>query len=229
MLEHQYLLSNGYNSYLACHPKSVLFKRARNTPHVWGVSLTQGWRLDNCVRLAWFCYTHKIDIINSHSSKDSALCRLALWLGTPVVRSRQISNPVRHIASYIHGATHIIATAQSIADHLIAQGLPTQRVSVVGEGVDLALFHPHVDSGYLRQEFGLQTDTRVIVNIGMLRPDKGQVYLIEAARLVLQHHPNSVFFIVGSATNTTADFAQSLKQSIVQAGLAGQNHFDWLP
>jgi hypothetical protein len=71
-----------------------------------------------------------------------------------------------------------LATAEVIKKMLMDSGVPADRITVNGEGVDLNEFHPDVDSSKARHEFNIQASDRVIVNIEMMRGDKGQEYYL---------------------------------------------------
>jgi glycosyltransferase involved in cell wall biosynthesis len=73
----------------------------------------------------------------------------------------------------------------------------------------------------LRQELGFSDETPVIVNIGMIRYDKGQTQLLKAARMVLEQRPDVRFVFVGQATGTRWREAQ-LQERISEAGLEGK-------
>src|SRR5438309_11966519 len=70
-----------------------------------------------------------------------------------------------------------------------------------------------------RREMGFRTDTPVIGNIGMIRPDKGQLILVEAADLILAKHPDARFVIVGQGTGLLKR-GINLRNAIDRAGLA---------
>ena len=219
LCEHEFLLAHGHSSWLICPAGSALYQhaQARGTQQVVALDLTRRWRVDIALRIWWFCLRQRIAIINSHSSKDSALCALAYWLGIPLIRSRHISNPVKKIFAYRHACTHVLASAQVIAAGLIVKGLTPQKVTVIGESVDLSTFHPHINSAYLRTEFRLASDTQVVLNVGMLRADKGQDDFIAAALQVLQTQPNTVFLLAGEATAQGQGYAAQLRTQVPPA------------
>lgn len=122
----------------------------------------------------------------------------------PLIRSRHITNPIKKTFGYKKGCTHIIATAQAIKSLLLQAGISENKISVIGEDVDLYEFHPNVESNYLKKEFNLNLNDKVVVNIGMIREDKGQQSYLEAARFILKNNPMIKFFIVGEGTGNKA-------------------------
>ena len=79
-------------------------------------------------------------------------------------------------------------------------GIDADKIEVVGSAVDLEKFNPSRDRMKFRRELGLDADTPLIANIGMIRPDKGQAVFVEAAALVLQERADARFVIVGQGT-----------------------------
>lgn len=225
LLEHHYLNNHGHASWLACHPDSKLYQKAlaMNTKNLIAVNPSKSWRLDVAVRLWLIVLLKKIDIINSHSAKDSSLCLPAYLLGTPLVRSRQITNAIRKKISYSHGCTHVLAAAEVIKAMLIGAGVNPQKITVIGEGVDLQEFHPKVDSDYLRKEFKIDSNDKVIINIGMIRADKGQKYFLDAAIRILKVRSDVKFFLIGEATEASKPFERELIDMIHEHRLA--DHF----
>ena len=225
LLEHHYLNNHGHESWLACHPDSRLYQKAfaMDTKNLIAVNLSKSWRLDVAMRLWLTGHLKKIDIINSHSAKDSLLCLPAYLLGMPLVRSRQITNAIRKKFSYSHGCTHVLAAADVIKSMLIDAGVIPQKITVIGEGVDLQEFHPKVNSAYLRKEFKLHPNDKVIINIGMIRADKGQKYFLDAAIRILKLRSDVKFFLIGEATEASKPFERELIEMINEHHL--NDHF----
>jgi glycosyltransferase involved in cell wall biosynthesis len=71
-----------------------------------------------------------------------------------------------------------------------------------------------------RREVGLSAETPIIANIGMIRPDKGQFNLVEAARIVLHQRPDARFVFVGEATGGRSR-EKWVRRAIDRAGLNG--------
>ncbi len=206
LLEHNYLNENQHTSYLACHAGSELFKRAKKmgARNLLAVDFRKVWRLDVAAKIWRFCRARRIDIINTHGGRDSSLCLFAFWSGIPLVRSRHITAPIKRSRSYRKSCSHIIAAAAAIKTQLTAFGVNVEKISVIGEGVDLAEYKPQNESENstkkLATEFNIRPEETVIVNIGMIRADKGQRFYLEAADLALKENPNLRFFLIGAGT-----------------------------
>jgi glycosyltransferase involved in cell wall biosynthesis len=88
-------------------------------------------------------------------------------------------------------ATRVVAVSRPLADEVIALGVPADRVEIVMNGVDRALFTPR-DRAAARAELGLPAGP-LAVYIGNLKPEKGVLDLVRAWHSV----PEGMLLIVG--------------------------------
>ena len=200
--EHNYLNSKGHKSWIMCHPDSGFFKKAKKLGcgNIVAMDLSNSWKLNVAIKILRFCKQQKIDIINSNGGRDSLLCLLSFISGIPLIRSRHITSSVKKRMSYQYGCSHVIASSNAIKKILVTVGVDGSRVTVIGESVDLTKFNPNNNSDYLKKEFNIKNHDKIIVNIGMIRSDKGQKYYIEAAREVLKRNKDVRFFLIGEGT-----------------------------
>lgn len=203
LIEVKWLNEHGHRAWMACDPRGQTFARAGAmgvTPV--GISMRNSVDLGGILALIAFCRRHRIDVIHAHGPKDSWMCYFLKLLGWPVVRSRHISVPVkntwRHTYVYRHGCDKIIATAVMIKQTLVEKNrLPAERIAVVGEGIDLALYRPENCGDAFRREFHIPLEAPLFGIIAMLRGDKGHSTLVAAMLKLLQTHPQSRLVIVG--------------------------------
>jgi glycosyltransferase involved in cell wall biosynthesis len=203
LLEVDWLNAHGHRSWIACDPRGETYRRAgvMGTQRV-AVSMRNSVDLRGIATLIRFCRAQRINMIHTHAPKDSFMCIFLRLLGWPVVRSRHISVPVkntwRRVFAYRHGCDHIITTAEAIKKMLVEyNGLLPERISVVGEGIDLSLYRPENSGAAFRQEFGIAPEAPLFGIIAMLRGDKGHATYVEAAKKVLAQRPDVRFVIVG--------------------------------
>jgi glycosyltransferase involved in cell wall biosynthesis len=94
-----------------------------------------------------------------------------------------------------------IAVSKSTADFVInARRIPAVKVKVVYLGVPLEDFSRTRSQGEIqaaRAELGIARDDVAIGTVTRLHDSKGNSYLVDAARLVLNQRPHARFFIVG--------------------------------
>ena len=94
-----------------------------------------------------------------------------------------------------------IAVSQSTADFVIrARQMPPDKVKVVYLGVPLDEFsraRSPEEIAAARAELGIAADDFAIGTVTRLHDSKGNSYLVEAARLVLNERPRAKFYVVG--------------------------------
>jgi glycosyltransferase involved in cell wall biosynthesis len=224
-LEINWLNANGHRAWLICDPTSEVMIKARElgTPVI-PMSLKHRINPLASFRIWLFCRRNRVDLIKSYSSKDHWLCLPLFLCGWPVTRARCITDPLgkkQRAFIYKHGCAKIVADAQVIKNEFIEQyGISPKKIEVIGSAVDLEKFSPNRDRMKFRREVGLSAETPIIVNIGMIRPDKGQFNLVEAARIVRHQRPDAHFVFVGEATGGRSR-EKWVRKAIDRAGLNG--------
>src|SRR5437763_10446262 len=155
-----------------------------------------------CSLLLWkFCRKNRIYLLKTYSSKDHWLCLPLYLCGIPLSRARCITDPIGSKGRafvFKHGCSQIVADASVIKRQLVEEHrVDPAKIEVIGSAVDLEKFKPPRDRTKFRREIGVDDNTPLIGNIGMIRPDKGQLQLVKAAPLVLKKHPDARFVVVG--------------------------------
>jgi glycosyltransferase involved in cell wall biosynthesis len=220
----QWLNDNGHQAWIAAGKASKIWEQAAalDLPFV-PVEFRGSFNPLTLGRLARWCARHRIDVIDAHNSRDACLCAWLRLLGRRVVRSLHVTKPLRddamHTAFWKFGANRVIVTAELLKKRLVHLGLDARRIDVIGEGVDLERFDWRISGQEVRRELRIPEHCPVAVNIGMIRPDKGQLFFVEAAALVLQHLPNARFLVVGEGTRQT--YAREVRERIQRLGLDG--------
>jgi glycosyltransferase involved in cell wall biosynthesis len=164
------------------------------------------------------CWNQRVELIVTHDSRDTSNAwPVAKILGLPLIRCQHICKPLKdgfvHKMVWRHAADEIVAISESIRQRLLQQRLATSdKIRVIGGYVDTRVFHPGVSPGDVRARHGIPEDATLIVHIGMIRPDKGQMLLVEAADEILQAHPDCWFMFVGGVIKP--QFFDELKKSI---------------
>ena len=106
-----------------------------------------------------------------------------------------------------------IAVSKSTADFVInARLVPTERVKVVYLGVPLEEFsRPRTvqEMAEARHELGATPDEFIVGTITRLHDSKGNEYLVEAAKAVLQRRPKTRFYLFGEGPLRPALEAQA--------------------
>jgi glycosyltransferase involved in cell wall biosynthesis len=94
----------------------------------------------------------------------------------------------------------IVPSGTAAHDHLLSRGVPEQRIRLLTDAVDISRFDPerYKDARLsVRAKLGIPSHARVVVYLGLLAEYQGTSLLIDAARLLLQKHPDLYFIIAG--------------------------------
>src|SRR5207244_8685903 len=137
------------------------------------------------------------------------VCYISVHLG-----SRRRAFVFKCGCAYIVDDSSVIKR-QLVDKHVIAPA----KIEVIGSAVDLGKFKPPRDRTKFRHEIGLGDETPLIGNVGMIRPDKGQLELVKSAPLVLEKRPDARFVIVGQGTGILKR-GINVRNAIDRAGFA---------
>ena len=97
---------------------------------------------------------------------------------------------------HVHNRTQLtLAPTPEICAELEAQGF--RNMGVLSRGVDLEAFDPAHRSAELRQKWGANENTPVVLHVGRLAPEKDYDLLFEAYRAMKAVNPNCRFVVVG--------------------------------
>jgi glycosyltransferase involved in cell wall biosynthesis len=134
----------------------------------------------------------QFDLIDAHYLYPDgvAAARLAQTLGLPYVLSARGSDvnviahmpgPQREILKSIEGAAAVIAVSAALKAALMGLGVPSERITVLRNGVDAELFSPQ-DRPAARRALGLPDDSApVVCSVGNLVAGKRHDLAIRAA------------------------------------------------
>jgi glycosyltransferase involved in cell wall biosynthesis len=91
----------------------------------------------------------------------------------------------------------VVAVSDSVGKEILEHNIPSAKVLIIPNGIDLDRFNSGKRSDTLRREFGIDPECTIIGTVGRLSQEKGHTHLLHAAEKVLQTHPDVVFLIVG--------------------------------
>ena len=153
-------------------------------------------------------------VLHTHLSTASLLGGLAARIaGVPSVATVHGLN-TRACYNYAHA---IIAVSHAVRQHLVAQGMPAARITVVHNGVDLeALSRSHAGPD-IRRQWGVAPHAPLLIAVGRLAPAKGHRDLLQAlGELIKQERWREVRLLVVGAGALLAE----LKRQAADAGIA---------
>ena len=223
-LEINWLNSHGHQAWLVCNPGSQVHSKASELGTRL-VTMSLRSRLDplSSWRLWRFCRRNHIDLVKTYSSKDHWICLPLYFCGIPLSRARCITDPIGSKGRafvFRHGCSQIVADASVIKLDLVQKhAVDPAKIEVIGSAVDLDKFKPPRDRMKFRREIGVDEGTPLIGNVGMIRPDKGQLVIVQAARVVLEKRLDARFVIVGQGTGILKR-GINVRNAIDSAGLA---------
>ena len=152
---------------------------------------------------AQFFRQRKVEVVNTHSSRDGWIGGLAARVArTPLLlRSRhvEVDYPRRFVSRFAFGGLpdHVLTTSERISRRLIDElSLDAARVTCVPTGVDLQRFDPDLRGG-LHDELGLSQDIQIVGMVSVLRTWKGYPHFLAAARDVARARADVHFVIAG--------------------------------
>jgi glycosyltransferase involved in cell wall biosynthesis len=223
-LEINWLNAHGHRAWLICNPESQVHSKASELgTRLITMPLQSRFDLLGSWRLWRFCRQNEIDLVKTYSSKDHWICLPLYFSGIPLSRARCITDAIGSRSRafvFKHGCSQIIADASVIKRQLVNEhGVDPTKIHVIGSAVDLQRFKPPRDRKKFRDEIGVSDNTPLIGNVGMIRPDKGQLELVKAAPLVLEQRPDARFVIVGQGTGILKR-GINVRNAIDRAGLA---------
>lgn len=206
------LARRGHIAHLAAQPGSLMALRGRAAGiETFEIKMRSEGDIIAMCKIARLMRKNSYDIVHSHTSHAHFLAWFAAKFGGKPARivSRRVDFSIyKHALSfsrikYMRGADHYITVSEAVRGVLVRDGVPADRISVAYSGIDAARF-PKIRDNPLRREFALPPGSPVVGNIGHMVAHKGQIFLVEAAPLILQKFPDARFFIVGDGPLRTA-------------------------
>jgi glycosyltransferase involved in cell wall biosynthesis len=143
----------------------------------------------------------RIDLV--HVNEAHALT--AAWLAgahrrVPVLSSRRIGFPLHK--NWISRARYdslerFVANSKAVAQSLSDSGFPSDRVSIVNEGVEIPSLVSAGERRLARKRWGVAEDEYLIGCASAFVPEKGQRHLVEALPAVREKFPMARLLLVG--------------------------------
>jgi len=214
----RWLLNHGHDSWLLARGDAEIFAEAqRQGLPCQALRLRGSFNPAVTWKIARFWRQHRVDVVDCHSMRDASLLLPLRLLGWPVLHSQHICKELKadraHRLVWRYGAQKILAVSQSIAERLVNQNLVRrERISIVGEAVDLTVYRSDLDGRAVRQQWGIPASAKVLSVIGMIRPDKAQHQLVRAAERICATVPEVRIMLVGSPTQK--DYAEKMEREI---------------
>lgn len=127
--------------------------------------------------------------------------RVATWL------ERALAGRARHIVSNSHAGI----------EQAMKQGLPTEKISVIANGIDIERFKPDPTAGIeVRQEWGLPIEAPLIGIVARFDPMKDHEMFLRAAARLSERRPEARYVCIGDGPE---DYVKHIKSQATAFGL----------
>jgi glycosyltransferase involved in cell wall biosynthesis len=113
-------------------------------------------------------------------------------------------------AQLLPRADAVVAVSRPLADEVVRVGVARERVRVVPNGVDPAIFHPR-ERSEARRMLRVDPEARVILYVGRLEPRKGTGELAAAFDRVRARVPEAMLVLVGDGVSSDDVRAQAAR------------------
>ena len=216
------LEERGHRTVLVAFEGGELHRRAREGVQFFGFTprsefdMHAGWQLSHVLA------DIRPEIVHAHDPMAVALAAMALQM-SPKLEPRPRLVAARRVDFHLkrHAFSKwkyrkidlFIAASRLIANILIDDGIPRERIVVVHDGVNVGLVdkQPVVDA---HSAIWLPKGAPIVGNVAALAPHKGQRHLVAAAARVIREVPDARFLIVGDG-----ELRDALERQIKDLGL----------
>ncbi len=187
---------------LACRDNAKIKQKAlENKIEVFTLAFDGAYDLKTMFALSKIIKKESIDIVNTHSGKDTWVGGFAAKLaGVKFIRTRHLSNKINPSRlNFINEmADFIITTGEGVREDMIKYNrIKPEKIMSIPTGIDENMFDPaKYDKNECREMFGFEKKI-VVGTLGVLRGVKGHIFLIDAAKELLTKYNNIEFAIAG--------------------------------
>ncbi|MFH1282077.1 MAG: glycosyltransferase family 4 protein [bacterium] len=184
----------GHNVVIACLPNSPAELQSKeNNFEVFLLGI-----VNNIFKLKSFVKEKNIQIIHTHTGKGNLIGYLVKNDRLKLIRSRGDIRPIKKSIFnewLINNTDRVICAAEFIKDNVVNTypKIKDIKISVVYQGIDT---NPHIN----QDNINIHTPAAIGI-IGRLDPVKGHMVFINAARIILEHFPETKFLIAGREAN----------------------------
>jgi glycosyltransferase involved in cell wall biosynthesis len=170
-------------------------------------------------RLVKIIKDYNIDIVNTHSGKDTWVGGIAAKLsGAKFIRTRHLSNPINPSRfNFINEfADFIITTGEGVRKNMIEHNrIKPEKIVSIPTGVDEELFNPSkYDKNECKKEFNINKNKIAIGIIAVIRSVKRHDIFVKVARKLLEKYNNLEFYIAGEGPKK-----EEIKEMVKNLGL----------
>ncbi|WP_375724276.1 glycosyltransferase family 4 protein [Arcobacter sp. KX21116] len=169
-----------YRVFWAVEENSTLYKnREEVNGEFFTFKLNKIYNLKTIYFLCKFIKKNKIDIISTHSGKDSWIGNIVgLLTNTSVIRVRHLILPIKGPYSY-NLTTKVVTVSNQVKEYLSSMGVHDNKLVNIYTGIDTNKFSPNKNYD-LRTELNLSSSILLVGVVAVLRDAKRHMALIKA-------------------------------------------------
>ncbi len=148
----------------------------------------------------------QFNIIDAHFAYPDgyAATLLGRWLKVPVtitlrgteVPLSKLPGRKERMLTALKNTSRIFSVSDSLKQHVVSLGVESEKIRVVGNGIDLLKFFP-LDRDIVRAELNIAEDAKVLISVGALVDRKGFHRVIALLPTLVQQYPKLLYLIVG--------------------------------
>ena len=189
----------GVDVFLACRDNATVKQKAiENDIKVFTMPFKGNADFKTLFKIRKIIKEHGVDIVNTHSGKDTWVGGLAAKLsGVKFIRTRHLSNPIRSSrTNFINElADYIFTTGESVRTNMIDNNrIKPEVIESIPTGVDAHTFSPEkYNKDKCRKKFHFKETEIVIGIVAVLRQFKRHDLFIEMAKQLIIKYPDKKF------------------------------------
>lgn len=146
--------------------------------------------------------------------------KVSFWKGL----AKDTTTQKKYAEKILHDFDYFITYDRAMIDEYAGMGAERKKFYVIPPAVRHEFFKPVSDREPLRRELNLPVDKKLVINVSRINlEEKGQLYLLEAFRRVVNQHDDTRLIVIGPGT---AEQTGALKNKIRELKL--QNHVEYL-
>lgn len=197
-----------------------------------GATLNPVRLMGNARKLAEVIHDERVDIVHAYSGPTAWVARAAIKGSGALLVTSYFGSPVPGVgvSSFYQAALargeRVLVDSEYAAD-LIAKrhGVPFAHMIVMPRSVDTTRFDPPAVSteriAILRHGWHIRPGVRGVLVPGKLTPAKGQLTVVDAARILVNGGLRGVAFIIVADEGSDSDYNRAVNMRIEAQGLGG--------
>lgn len=217
------LRARGIELFLACRSGAKIGAAAEKENFtVFEIPFRGSFHLPSIFRLKRLIHEHRIDIVNTHSGKDSWNGGLAAKLaGARFVRTRHLYfKPTPLQMLWINRwADFVVTTGESLREHMIRDSrVRPDHIVSIPTGQNPEIYDPRrYDRAAERAQLGIPAGTVAVGMLAMFRRVKGTDLYLQMSEQLAARYPQAVFLIAGDGPQS-----EEINQFIRDRGLGAR-------